>query len=108
MSNVALHVGISNAEDAMAVSSAQLRAQKLMQDFAVFGSSRAPAMPPGVSMPGLLGPSGGQAASGPAGAVGVLPVMLPNPDDSGVAAYQVQPICPAGSAPGGAPVEISG
>lgn len=92
----------------MAVISAQLRAQELMQDFAVFGSGWAPAMPPWVSMPGLLGPLFGQPAPGPAGAIAVMPVMLPKPDGSCVAAYQVQPVCPAGSAPEGAPSEISG
>ncbi len=92
----------------MAVSSAQLKAQKLMQEFAVSRAGFFPGMPAGMAAPGLLGPLGGPAGPGPAGPMALVPVMLQNPDGTLTAAYQVQPVPPAGFATEGIPTELAG
>ena len=101
-------VGSSNAEDATAVSSAQLKAHKLMQEFAISRGSFIPALPAGIPGPGMLGPLGGPVGPSPAGPMALVPVMLPSADGSYIAAYQVQPVPSAGFATDPAPAEFSG
>ncbi len=99
----ALRVGTSTAEDAMAVSDAQLKAQKLVQEFAISRGSFLPALPAGIPGPMVLGPLGGPA--GPEQQMALVPVMIPNPDGSYMAAYQVQPV-PLGTQ--GGPADFTG
>ena len=101
-----LITGTSTAEDAMAVSSAQLQVHKLMQDFAF---SR-----PGL-LPGVLAPPGGSLLplappSGPGlneNQLALVPVMIQNPDGTFTGAYQVQPY-PSGFSTEGVPSELTG
>lgn len=92
--------GTSSAEDAAAVNSAQMRAQKLMQDLAMTraGLVMSPGMPAAIPAPGLPGAFARAAAPGPAGHMALVPVMLQNADGSLTAAYQVQPVPTAGFA----------
>lgn len=102
----ALRVGTSNAEDAMAVSNAQLKAQKVVQEFAIPRGSFLPALPAGIPGTMVLGPLGGPVGPGSAEQqMALVPVMLPNPDGSYMAAYQVQPV-PLGTQ--GGPAEFTG
>ena len=96
--------GSSNAESAAAVSSAQLKAQKLIQEIAVARAGFLTATPAGLPVPGLLGPLG----PGPAGHMALVPVMLQNADGTYTAAYQVQPVPPAGFATDSMPAELAG
>ena len=101
-----LYVGTSTAEDAMAVSNAQLKAQQLVQEFAISRGNFLPALPAGIPGPMVLGPLQGPAGPGSAEQqMALVPVMIPNPDGSYMAAYQVQPV-PLGT-PGG-PADFTG
>ncbi|KAL0054150.1 hypothetical protein WJX82_004523 [Trebouxia sp. C0006] len=95
--------GTSTAEDAMAVSDAQLKAQKLLQEFSISRGSFLPTLPAGIPGPMVLGPLGGPA--GPEQQMALVPVMIPNPDGSYMAAYQVQPV-PLGTQ--GGPADFKG
>ncbi|DBA99084.1 TPA: hypothetical protein ACH3X1_014218 [Trebouxia sp. C0004] len=98
--------GTSTAEDAMAVSNAQLKAQKLVQEFAISRSSFLPSLPAGIPGPMVLGPLGGPVGPGSAEQqMALVPVMLPQPDGSYMAAYQVQPV-PLGAQ--GGPADFTG
>ena len=90
----------------MAVSDAQLKAQKLVQEFAISRGSFLPTLPAGIPGPMVLGPLGGPVGPGSAEQqMALVPVMIPNPDGSYMAAYQVQPV-PLGT-PGG-PADFTG
>ena len=98
--------GTSTAEDAMAVSDAQLKAQKLVQEFAISRGSFLPTLPAGIPGPMVLGPLGGPIGPGSAEQqMALVPVMIPNPDGSYMAAYQVQPV-PLGTQ--GGPADFTG
>ena len=97
--------GTSSADDAMAVSSAQLQVHKLMQDFAL--------PRPGL-MSGMLAPPGGallplssHGGPGPNEQLALVPVMIQNPDGTFTGAYQVQPY-PSGFSTDGGPLEMTG
>lgn len=97
--------GTSNADDAMAISNAQLQVHKLMQDFAL--------PRPGL-MSGMLAPPGGallplasHGGPGPNEQLALVPVMIQNPDGTFTGAYQVQPY-PSGFSTDGAASEMTG
>ena len=93
VTSVCTQSGTSSAEDAMAVSSTQLKVQKLMHDLAFSKSGLLPGMltPPAAGILPMAGPNG----AAPHGQLALVPVMVQNTDGKFVGAYQVQPY-PAG------------
>ena len=105
--------GTSNAEDAMTVSSAQLKVQNLMQDLAFARPGLFPGMltPPPSGLLPLAGhaplPLAGHTGLGPHGQLALVPVMVQNPDGTFTGAYQVQPY-PSGLSTDGRNAEMPG